>query len=120
MAQTTFAKAAAVKRVVKNGRLKQSVTRWTYRSIPLPDLCRAAAGMGLTAIDLLEEPDWAVVRQFGLVCSMGYAGGGSIADGLNVKANHDAIVVELRAPHPARRGRTRTRTSSPSSATGAG
>jgi hydroxypyruvate isomerase len=79
-------------RIVRNGRLKQSVTRWTYRSIPLPDLCRAAAGMGLTAIDLLEEPDWPVVRQFGLVCSMGYAGGGSIADGLNVRANHDAIV----------------------------
>ena len=79
-------------RVVKNGRLKQSVTRWPFRSIPLADFCRAVADMGLTAIDLLEEPEWPVVRQFGLVCSMGYAGGGSIADGLNVKANHDAIV----------------------------
>jgi hydroxypyruvate isomerase len=47
---------------------------------------------GLTAIDLLEEPEWSVVRQFGLLCSMGYAGGGSIPDGLNVKANHNAIV----------------------------
>jgi hydroxypyruvate isomerase len=79
-------------RVVKNNRIKQSVTRWTYRSIPLPDLCRAVADMGLTAIDLLEEPDWPVVRQFGLVCSMGYAGGGSIPNGLNVRANHDEIV----------------------------
>ncbi len=87
-----FALPALAERSVKNGRLKQSVTRWTYRSIPLPDLCRAVADMGLTAIDLLEEPDWPVVRQFGLVCSMGYAGGGSIPDGLNVKANHDAIV----------------------------
>jgi len=82
----------AAQRVVRNGRLRQSVTRWTYRSIALPDLCRAAADIGLGAIDLLEEPDWAAVRPFGLVCSMGYAGGGSIADGLNVKANHDAIV----------------------------
>jgi hydroxypyruvate isomerase len=79
-------------RVVKNGRLKQSVSRWPFNKIPLPEFCRAVADMGLTAIDLLEEPDWAVVRQFGLVCSMGYAGGGSIADGLNVKANHDAMV----------------------------
>ena len=79
-------------RVVKNGRLKQSVSRWPFRSIPLPDFCRAVADMGLTAIDLLEEPDWPVVRQFGLICSMGYAGGGSIPDGLNVRANHDAIV----------------------------
>jgi hydroxypyruvate isomerase len=79
-------------RVVKNGRLKQSVSRWPFNKIPLPEFCRAVADMGLAAIDLLEEPDWAVVRQFGLVCSMGYAGGGSIADGLNVKANHDAMV----------------------------
>jgi len=61
----------------------------------LPDLCRAAADIGLTAIDLLDEPDWQVVRQFGLVCSMGYAGGGSIPDGLNVKANHNAIAANF-------------------------
>jgi hydroxypyruvate isomerase len=82
----------ALDRVVKNGRLKQSVSRWPYNAIPLPDFCRAVADMGLTAIDLLEEADWPVVREFGLVCSMGYAGGGSIPNGLNVIANHDAIV----------------------------
>jgi hydroxypyruvate isomerase len=41
---------------VKNGRLKQSVSRWCYNAIPMPDFCRAVADMGLTAIDLLEEP----------------------------------------------------------------
>jgi hydroxypyruvate isomerase len=79
-------------RVVKNGRLKQSVSRWPYSKIPLADFCRAVADMGLTGVDLLEEDEWPVARQAGLVCSMGYAGGGSIKDGLNVKANHDAIV----------------------------
>src|SRR5213593_1078827 len=83
---------AAADPVVKKGRLKQSVSRWPYQKIPLPEFCRAVADMGLTAIDLLEESDWAVLRQYGLVCSMAYAGGGSIKDGLNVKANHDAIV----------------------------
>jgi hydroxypyruvate isomerase len=83
---------AARDRVVKNGRLKQSVSRWPYQKIALPDFCAAIADMGLTAIDLLEEPDWAVARDHGLTCSMGYAGGGSIRDGLNVTANHDAIV----------------------------
>jgi hydroxypyruvate isomerase len=96
-AQGTVATAATqAGRVVKNGRLKQSVSRWPYRSIPLPDFCRAVADMGLTAIDLLDEPDWPVVRQYGLVCSMGYAGGGSIPDGLNVRANHDAIETNFR------------------------
>ena len=32
------------------------------------------------------------MRDHGLICSMGYAGGGTIPDGLNVTANHDAIV----------------------------
>jgi len=79
-------------RVVKNARLKQSVSRWPYAKIPLPDFCRAIAEMGLPAIDLLEMNEWQVAREHGLVVSMGYAGGGSIPDALNVKANHDAIV----------------------------
>src|SRR3989442_10323659 len=40
------------------GRLKQSVSRWPYRQIPLPEFARAAAGMGLAAIDLLGPDDW--------------------------------------------------------------
>src|SRR5205814_7930672 len=87
-------------RVVKNGRLKQSVTRWPYRAIPLPEFCRAVADMGLTAIDLLEEAEWPIVGQYGLICSMGYAGGGSISDALNVPANHDTIVRHFEASIP--------------------
>jgi hydroxypyruvate isomerase len=56
--------------------------------------------MGLTAIDLLEEPDWSVVRDHGLICSMAYAGGGTIPDGLNVRANHDAIVKNFEQKVP--------------------
>ncbi len=87
--------ASSAERVVKNGRLKQSVSRWCYRDIPLPELCKAVKEMGLTAIDLLNEPDWAVVAEHGLICSMGYGGGGSIPDGLNDPANHDKIVNGL-------------------------
>ena len=91
---------AAADRIVKNGRLKQSVSRWPYRSIPLAEFCRAVAEMGLPAIDLLEEAEWPVARDHGLICSMGYAGGGSIPDGLNVKANHDAIVRNFQQTIP--------------------
>ncbi len=90
-------------KAVSKGRLKQSVSRWCYQKIAMPEFCKAVAAMGLPAIDLLNEPDWAVVRDYGLICSMGYAGGGSIADGLNVKANHDQIVknFELNIPKAA-------------------
>jgi hydroxypyruvate isomerase len=77
------------------GRLKQSVCRWCYAKIPLPELCKAVADMGLTAIDLLGEKDWPVAREYGLICSMGSGAGGTIPDGLNVKANHDKIVAGL-------------------------
>jgi hydroxypyruvate isomerase len=89
------AAAMPQEKIVTKGRLKQSVSRWCFAKIPLPDLCKAVAGMGLTAIDLLTEKDWPIVRDHGLVCSMGSGFGGSIADGLNVKANHDKIIANL-------------------------
>ena len=92
--------AQAAARAVTRGRLRQSVSRWCYQKIALPDLCKAVAAMGVPAIDLLEAADWPVVREFGLVCSMGYGGGGTIRDGLNNPANHDAIVGNLTAAMP--------------------
>ena len=94
------AQAAASGKAVMKGRLKQSVSRWCYQKIPMPEFCKAVAAMGIPAIDLLNEPDWAVVRDFGLICSMGSGGGGSIANGLNVKANHDEIVRNLELSIP--------------------
>jgi hydroxypyruvate isomerase len=88
------------RRAVTRGRLKQSVSRWCYQKIALPDLCRAVAAMGVPAIDLLEPADWPIVREHGLICSMGYGGGGSIRDGLNNPANHDSIVTNLIAAMP--------------------
>jgi hydroxypyruvate isomerase len=87
-------------RAVTRGRLKQSVSRWCYQKIALPDLCRAVAAMGVPAIDLLEPADWPIVREHGLICSMGYGGGGSIRDGLNNPSNHDSIVTNLIAAMP--------------------
>lgn len=92
--------ALALQRVVKNGRLKQSVSRWCYGKIPMDDFARAVADMGLTAIDLLEEKDWAPIAKYGLICSMGYAGGGTIPKALNDKANHDEIVKNFEATIP--------------------
>src|SRR5579859_4392994 len=54
------------------GRLKQSVARWCYGQIPLPDLCVAAKGMGLAGIDLLARDEWPIVSDHGLTCAMGY------------------------------------------------
>ena len=79
-----------------NGRIRQSVSRWCYQQIPLDPLCAAAAEMGLAGIDLLEPEEYDVPRRYGLICTMGYAGGGTIIHGLNHTANHSAIEAGLR------------------------
>jgi len=84
------------------GRIKQSVSRWPYGSIPLPEFARACKAMGLSAIDLLQPEEWAVVRDAGLVPSMGYptARNDFIATGFNDPANHAMLLRELEATIP--------------------
>src|SRR5438552_2517989 len=83
-------------------RLKQSASPCYYRSILLPNLCKAGKAMVLAGIDLLAPEDWPVVRQNGLVCSMGYAAirDDFIPRGFNDPANHDLLVGELERALP--------------------
>jgi hydroxypyruvate isomerase len=90
-----MASAAVPQKIVKIGRLKQSVARWPYASIAMPDFCRAVADMGLTAIDLLRPNEWEALKPFGLTCSLAYAGADSIPRGFNNPTNHDAMVAAL-------------------------
>jgi hydroxypyruvate isomerase len=75
----------------RKGQIKQSVSRWCYKQIPLEELCAYAAQIGLKAIDLLNPDEYEVPRRYGLICSMGYGGGGEIASGLNRIENHARI-----------------------------
>ena len=90
------------------GRLNQSVSRWPYSSIPLPEFARACKAMGLAGIDLLQPEEWAVVRDAGLVPSMGYPTKRNdfIATGFNDPKNHPMLLRELEAtiPRAAREG----------------
>ncbi|MGH2709342.1 MAG: hydroxypyruvate isomerase family protein [Actinomycetota bacterium] len=84
------------------GRLKQSVSRWPFREIPLPELCRAARTLGLVGIDLLHREDWGRVQELGLICSMGYPTSRRefIENGFCDRANHPMLLRELEAALP--------------------
>ena len=56
--------------------------------------------MGLKAIDLLQPDEFEMPTRYGLICSMGYAGGGEINRGLNRLENHDSIEAGLRKGIP--------------------
>jgi len=86
--------------VPRKGRVKQSVSRWCYQQIPLDDLCASAAQMGLKAVDLLNLEEFQVPARYGLICSMGYAGGGEIASAMNRVENHAKIEEAFRKNIP--------------------
>ncbi|HEY1464126.1 MAG TPA: TIM barrel protein [Terriglobales bacterium] len=84
----------------RKGRIKQSVSRWCYKDIPLDDLCVYSAKIGIKAIDLLEPDEYEVPLRHGLICAMAYAGGGTIPDAMNRTENHDAIEQGFRLNIP--------------------
>jgi hydroxypyruvate isomerase len=84
----------------RKGCIRQSVSRWCYEKIPLEELCAKGAEMGLKAIDLLNEAEWEVPQRYGLVCSMGYGGGGEIPSGMNRVENHAKIEQAFRKSIP--------------------
>ncbi|NQV35899.1 MAG: hydroxypyruvate isomerase, partial [Phycisphaeraceae bacterium] len=83
---------AAIRRVVKKGRINQSASRWCYGKLTLDQLCEAGATMGLKGIDLLGAKDFPTLKRHGLVCTM-TSGGGD----LNNKAKHSQALTKLRA-----------------------
>ena len=85
---------------MKTGRIRQSVCRWCYKEIALDDLCAFAAKIGLKGVDLLPLEQFDVPRKYGLICTMGQAGGGTIPDGLNRREHHAAIEAAFRKNIP--------------------
>lgn len=79
-------------RVIK-GRLKQSVCRWCYGNMPLDDLCRGVAEIGLKSVELLSEHEFATPAKFGLTCALAN-GPTSITRGFNRVEHHDGFVKE--------------------------
>jgi hydroxypyruvate isomerase len=86
--------------IQRKGRIRQSVCRWCYQKTSLEDLCAYSAHIGLKAVDLLNPDEYEIPSRYGLVCSMGYAGGGNIPNGLNRIENHDKIEAAFRQNIP--------------------
>lgn len=84
----------------RKGRIRQSVCQWCYPHISVDQLAEYAAKIGLRGVDLLQPDEYEIPRRYGLVCTMGYAGGGEIGKALNRVENHAAIEQGLRVNIP--------------------
>jgi hydroxypyruvate isomerase len=85
----------SVRAAASAGRLKQSLARWCYAKIAIDDLCRAAADMGITGMDLVAPDDWPVLRKYGITPCM-VQGVGTFNDAWNNKALHDRLEEQAR------------------------
>jgi hydroxypyruvate isomerase len=81
--------------VLKN-RINHSVCRWCYSGMPLDDLCRHAASMGIKSVELLGPDEWPTARAHGLTCAVATnVKSNPIPRGFNRPEHHDAIVKDL-------------------------
>lgn len=62
--------ARAVERVVKNGRMKQSVVPWCFNPMPVPELAQHAAALGLASVELCDPKYWPQLKELGLTCAI--------------------------------------------------
>ena len=80
-------------KLVKNGRLNQSLCRWCYNKIELDPLAAHAKKIGLVGIDLCGPGDFQTLKKHGLVCTMTTSHG--ITKGLNRKENWDECLKKI-------------------------
>jgi hydroxypyruvate isomerase len=76
------------------GNIKQSACRWCYGNIPLETLAQSCAQIGIRSIELVEPPEWPVLKKHGLICAM--TPSHSIGKGLNRIENHDECLAKIR------------------------
>jgi hydroxypyruvate isomerase len=84
-------------RVVKKGRIKQSICRGCLGKLRLSrdEEASVAAKMGLLGLDLVGRGDWDAVKKHGLVATM-VPGAGSIKKGLNDKSMHPKFLEDFK------------------------
>lgn len=57
-------------RVVKNGRIRQSVIPWCFNPMPVEELARHAAALGLQSVELCDSKHWPLLKDLGLTCAI--------------------------------------------------
>jgi hydroxypyruvate isomerase len=78
---------------VTKGRIQQSVVHWCFKPMPVEELARHAAAMGLQSVELVPPSDWPTLKKHGLSCAI--AGSHGFVKGWNDKANWDFCAEKI-------------------------
>src|SRR3954462_15643782 len=79
---------------IKNGRITQSVIAWCFNTMPVPELAKHAAALGLKSVELCDPKFWPALKELGLTCAI--AGSHGFKRGFAHPAQHDECIALLR------------------------
>ena len=69
-AAATTAAAQAAPYKIKNGHIKQSVVPWCFNPMPVEELAKHAAAMGLKSVELCDAKHWPLLKELGMTCAI--------------------------------------------------
>jgi hydroxypyruvate isomerase len=69
-AAATLPALADQPRAVKNARIRQSVVPWCFNPMPVPELAKHAAALGLQSVELCDPKHWPLLKELGLTCAI--------------------------------------------------
>ncbi len=78
----------------KNGRITQSVVPWCFNPMPVPELARHAAALGLHSVELCPTQHWPLLKELGLTPAIASSHG--FVKGFAQVAEHDECLSILR------------------------
>jgi hydroxypyruvate isomerase len=78
---------------ITRGRINQSVVHWCFKPMPIEDLARSAAALGIKSVELVPPSDWPILKKHGLTCAI--AGSHGFVKGWNDKANWDFCTEKI-------------------------
>ena len=76
------------------GPLRQSVAAWCFQPMKLETLARQAKAMGYESVELVEPPEWPILKKHGLINGMILSHG--FVTGLNDVKHHERCLAILR------------------------
>src|SRR5687768_137563 len=86
--------SSVTKPAVSRGRVKQSVVPWCFNPMPVPELARHSAALGLKSVELCAPNFWPALKELGLTCAI--AGSHGFAKGFAHIEEHEECLAMLR------------------------
>lgn len=85
---------------VVNGRINQSVCAWCFtgdcssKPMSLEQLCQLCVELGVKSVELVDPPDWPLLKKYGLVCALANSHG--FVKGFNDPNNWEMCIDKIK------------------------